>query len=187
MGLIGVGAHAVFTQNTVSAQTITAGTMNVTLSSTEVGVSGNNTATLTLPAVGPVNSSFTTGDQLVTITNNSNISVLEIESTPGQTNGGSPQSIAFAAEAYLCEVSSGEVIYNGLLSGAGPQAIAGTLAAGGTDNYSVNIYAGSEPTACGAVTAVGAPAVAGTSTAPSLDNSAEGGAIVPSMTVSYTG
>ena len=33
LGLVGAGAHAVFTQNTTSRQTITAGTMHVTLHS----------------------------------------------------------------------------------------------------------------------------------------------------------
>jgi len=52
LGLVGAGAHAVFTQNTTSAQTLTAGTMNVTLSS-DGGtiVSGNNTANLVMAPV----------------------------------------------------------------------------------------------------------------------------------------
>jgi len=195
LGLIGVGAHAVFTQNTVSSQQVTAGTMNVVLSSTAPGVGGNNTPTLTFENFGPTGSSFTTGDQLVTITNDSNISVNEIVSTPGDTydSSGGPTSAnsRLAAEVYLCEVSSGEVIYNGLLADAGAQAINGTLTAapgpGNTDNYIVNVYAGTETTACGSVVTVGAPAVLGLSTAPSLNNDAQGGVINPTMTVSYTG
>ena len=126
LGLVGAGAHAVFTQNTVSAQTITAGTMNVTLYSTDA-VGGNNTANLALANLGPTGSTFTTGDQLVTITNNAPFVVSEITATPGDTfdsSGGptSPNS-RLAAETYLCEVSSGEVIYNGLLSAAPAQGI----------------------------------------------------------------
>ena len=187
LGLIGAGAHATFTQNTVSSQKITAGTMNVDLSSPVAGVLGNNTPTLTFPAAGPENSTFTTGDQVVTITNNSNIPVSEVTSTPGDTVVASTANTAFAAQAYLCEVSSGVVIYNGPLSAAPAQAIAGTLAAGATDTYTVNIYAGTATTACGSVTTVGATAVSGTSTSPSLSTTAQGGVIDPTMTVSYQG
>lgn len=187
MGLIGVGAHAVFTQNTVSAQQINAGTMNVTLSSPNA--SGNGTASIQLPNVGPTGSSFTTGDEVVTITNQSSFPVNEITATPGDIHGGDGASIAFAAEAYLCEVSSGQVIYNGLLSAAPAQTINGTLAPAATDTYTVNVYAGnSETTACGAVVTPGSSAVSGVNPAAlSLDNSAQGGTIDPTMTVSYTG
>jgi hypothetical protein len=141
---------------------------------------------LTLNPLGPTGSSFTTGDQTVTITNEGNVGVNEITSTPSDIVAAGANNAALANEAYLCEVSSGQVIYNGPLASAPAQAIAGTLNPGDTDSYTVNVYAGSEPTACGAVTTVGAPAVAGTSTAPSLDNSAQGGVIDPTMTVSYT-
>jgi predicted ribosomally synthesized peptide with SipW-like signal peptide len=195
LGLIGAGAHAVFTQNTVSSQQIQAGTMNVTLSSTAAGVNGINTPTLTFANFGPTNSSFTTGDNLVTITNNSNIPVLEIVSTPSDTydssGGATSANSELAAQVYLCEVSSGEVIYNGLLADASAQGISGTLAPLGTDNYTVNVYAGnSVNTACGSVTSVGAPAPATDGPNPAatdLSNDAQGGVINPTMTVSYSG
>lgn len=184
LGLIGVGAHATFTQNTASDQQITAGTMKVVLS---VGPATSSSGpTVTLSPVGPVGSSFTTGDQTLTITNESNIPVSEIESTPGDSFASGAANQALDAEAYLCEVSSGEVIYNGPLHSAPAQAIAGTLAPNATDSYTVNVYAGNENTACGAVTTVGATATAGQSTAPSLNNDAQGGVIDPTLTVSYT-
>jgi predicted ribosomally synthesized peptide with SipW-like signal peptide len=203
LGLIGAGAHAIFNASTTSTQQITAGTMNVTLSSP--GAYGNNTPTLTFANFGPTNSSFTTGDNLVTITNNSGIVVKEIESTPGDTydSSGGPTSAnsRLAAEVSLCEVSYGPggtpayVIYNGLLSAAPAQAINGTLAGapgpGNTDSYLVNIYAGSTVnTACGSVTTVGAfaPAADGPNPAATdLSDDAQGGVINPTMTVTYTG
>lgn len=185
LGLIGVGAHATFTQNTVSSQQISSGHMKVVLS--QGPATDASGPTLTLPALGPVGSSFTTGDQTITITNQGNIPVNEILSTPGDTVGSGAASQALAAEAYLCEVSSGTVIYNGPLASAGAQPIAGTLAPSATDSYTVNVYAGSEQTACGSVTSVGASAVSGTSTAPSLTNDAQDGVITPTLTVSYTG
>jgi hypothetical protein len=190
-GLVGIGAHAVFTQNTVSAQTITAGTMNVTLYSA-LASSGNNTSTITLTSPPATNSSFTTGDQLVTITNNGNIPVLEVVSTPGVTNNGNGNSAIFQSEVYLCETSSNMVIYNGLLSAAPAQGIAGSLAVGGTDNYTANIYAGSGVSDCGGAAAFAPslviPAVNPVAvTAGGLSNTAQGGVIYPTITVSYTG
>jgi predicted ribosomally synthesized peptide with SipW-like signal peptide len=192
IALIGAGASAIFTQNTVSSQQITAGTMNVQLSTTVSGAGlSANGQVLTFAALSGVGSSFTTGDQTVVITNYSTFPVSEITSTPGDSydSSGGPGSAnsLFAGEAYLCEVSSGEVIYNGLLSAAPAQPINGTLAPGATDNYTINVYAGSETTACGAVTSVGATAVSGLSTAPTLVQDAQGGVIDPTMTISYTG
>jgi hypothetical protein len=190
VGLIGVGAHATFTTSTASAQTITAGTLNITLSSSDAA-SGNGSPSLTLAAVGPTASSFTTGDQLVTITNSGNVTAAELTATPGDTFDGSGGALSansrLAAEVYLCETSSGEVIYNGLLSAATLQDINGSLAPAATDNYTFNIYAGDVTTGCGSDTTVGSPAVSGTSSAPSLANDAEGGVINPSLTVAYSG
>jgi predicted ribosomally synthesized peptide with SipW-like signal peptide len=184
LGLIGVGSHAAFTQNTTSDQQITAGTMKVVVSKGPATPSSG--PTLTLAPVGPTGSSFTTGDQTVTITNQSDIAVNEITSTPSDNVLPGAANQALDSEAFLCEVSSGQVIYNGPLHSAPAQAIAGTLAAGATDSYTVNVYAGTEPTACGAVTTVGGTAAAGTSAAPSLNNDAQGGVIDPTLTVSYT-
>lgn len=184
LGLVGVGSHAAFTQNTTSDQQIQAGTMKVVLS--EGPANSSSGPTLTLSSVGPTGSSFTTGDHTITITNESNIPVNEIMATPGDNVAAGAANTALAGEAYLCEVSSGEVIYNGPLHAAPAQQIAGTLAATATDNYTVNVYAGTETTACGSVTSAGATAVSGPSTAPSLSNDAEGGVIDPTLTVSYS-
>jgi predicted ribosomally synthesized peptide with SipW-like signal peptide len=201
LGLVGAGAHAVFSQNTQSTQQITAGTMNVQLSTAVSGATlSNSNQTLTF-ALSTVGSTFTTGDELVNITNYSNIPVLEIEATPGDTyNGASTAATAFAGEVYMCEVSSANpgpnlVIYNGLLSAASAQEIAGTLAAypgpENTDWYIVNFYAGSTaPEACGGVTGVGDDAPATDEPNPAagdLGPTAQGGVINPSLTVSYSG
>jgi len=182
LSLIGVGSYALFTQNTVSSQHITAGTMNVVIS---MG-GGTGARTLAMPAVGPTNSTFTTGDQKVTITNKGTITVHEILAKPGVVASGGANA-ALAAQVYLCEVSSGTVIYNGPLRSARAQRIQGSLAPLATDDYTVNYYAGAVHTACGAVTRVGAHAVAGLSHAPSLTKAARGGVITATMTVSYTG
>jgi len=183
LGLIGAGAHAIFTTSTVSSQNITSGTLSVVLNG-PAGSGGQGTTSLTLPAVGPTPSSFTTGDQVITITNNGDIPASEITEAIGTTYPASD----LATQLSVCEVSSGTVIYNGLLSGAQyTQSIAGTIDPTFTDSYIVNIYAGSETTACGAVYTVGAPAVLGTSTAPDLNNLAEGETITVSVTLGYQG
>ena len=182
LGLIGVGSSALFTQDTVSSQKIAAGTMKVVIS---MG-GGAGAPTLALPAVGPTNSTFTTGDRKVTITNKGTITVHEIRAKPGVVASRGANA-ALAAQVYLCEVSSGTVIYNGPLANAPAQAIQGSLAPLATDDYTVNYYAGAVHTACGAVKQVGAHAVAGLSTAPSLTKAAQGGVITATMTLSYTG
>jgi len=178
IGLIGAGAAATFTQTTVSAQDVQSGSMNVVLSG--AGVLSNSDHTLTFALYGPTGSTFTTGDNLVTITNVGNISVQEIT-----------EQISWAGDAGLmgelsvCETSSGTVIYNGLLSGGlALQAIAGTLAPTATDSYTINVYAGNVTTACGAVTAVGATAVPGISTSPSL--TIQNKTVTISVTVGYS-
>ena len=186
VGLIGVGTHATFFASTTDNQQITAGTMNVTLSTTGAGAVGNNTSALTLGPVGPTGSSFTTGDQIVTITNHSNIPVNITSIGTGSTY---PTS-ALATELYICEVDPyGYVDYNGPLSGATsvPYGPGNPIAPLATEPMKMNIYAGNETTACGAVTHVGFLAVAGTSTSPSLGNGAEGQSIVVTVTTGFSG
>ncbi len=181
LALISAGAMATFTQTTQSYQQVTAGTMNVTLSGE--GVLSDSAHTLTFANFGPTGSTFTTGDKLVTITNSGDISVNEITSQIGVSGDAD-----LISQLYVCETSSGTVIRNGPLSAAlGVQAIVGTLAPTSTDAYTINVYAGNATTACGAVTAVGAPAVSGTSTAPSLPNAAQGLNATVSVTVGYSG
>jgi len=147
--------------------------------------------TTAVPTTAPT--SFTTGDALVVITNEGSLAVTGVTVTPGDSHdsSGSPTSASsvLAAEAYLCEVSSGEVVYNGPLSAAPSRTVPGALEPGTSDIYTVNIYAGSEPTACGDVftPAASAPAADQTSPAPVLGTAAAGGVIKPTFTVTYTG
>jgi hypothetical protein len=183
ISLIGAGVGATFNQTTQSSQKIQVGTMNVTLSG--AGALSNSDQTLTFATYGPTASTFTTGDQAVTITNNGDIPVLEIVATIGSSG-----DAALISQLYVCEVSSNQVIYNGLLSSAGSQGINGTLAAypgpNNTDGYIINVYAGNSTTACGAVVTVGQTAVAGMSTAPSLTDAVQGKNATVSLTVTYS-
>jgi predicted ribosomally synthesized peptide with SipW-like signal peptide len=217
LGLVGMGAHAVFTQSTTSQQDITAGTMNVTLySATASG--GNNTPSLTLASAGPETSTFmsTYG---VTITNNSNIPVNEIAYTltdPGAYANGA--SLALNNQVWACLYSNSPgnqwIYFNEPLTTAisyGQSAVIEPLAAGASDNYTLIIYAGTVNTGCGGVftgwsaapyTSAdgvviphsytsgipigGPPALGGNSASLSLDNSAQGGVITPTLTVDFS-
>jgi hypothetical protein len=186
LGLVGAGAHAVFTTSTSSAQTVSSGTLAVTL--TGNGTLSNGATTLTFAPLAKLGSSFTTGDELTTMTNTGTIAAKEITATTAASGNSNLE-----ADVYFCQVSSGEVIYNGPVAGAvalGTQSITGSIAVGSTDNNTINIYAGpTEPEACGAVTTVGAAAPSADAVNPaaaSLTNVDEGGTLSISLTVGYS-
>ena len=147
VGLIGVGAHATFTQNTTSSQTVAAGNLSVVLSAS--GASGNGTTTIGLPNVTNVGSSFMSTPDLITITNNGSLTANEINLQV--TNSGSS---ALNSEMYLCLYSDHAIVFNGLVSAdeaLGNMAVGGSVAPAGTDSYTAVFYAGNEPTGCGNV------------------------------------
>ena len=219
LGLVGAGAHAGFTQTTTSQQTITSGSLSVVLSApnTPCPTATSNCTSLTFPALGPVGSSFTTGDQEVTMTNVGTIPATEITFNLSAT----PSSV-LANEASMCVTSTGlgtngndYVLYNGPLSGGlnanwgqngDTLTIAGTTpvtnTAAPTDNYLINIYAGTTTTQCGgtftandvisnegtlANASTGATGTPGPSAAPTLQNGAEGGSVTLTATTTYQG
>jgi predicted ribosomally synthesized peptide with SipW-like signal peptide len=210
IALIGAGASATFTQNTTSSQTITAGTLNVDVSSP--GASGNGGQSITLPSTGYEPSSFMTS-YTVTITNNSNIPVNEIAYQLGDsTNNGT-----FEAETWTCLYSDGYIYFNEPLTtvvGYGQAAEILNIPVGGTDSYTLVVYAGpTEDTGCGSATTgysaspwtspdgqviphsytsgetyVGpAPTFGVNPAAASLTDPAEGGMLTPTFTASFEG
>jgi predicted ribosomally synthesized peptide with SipW-like signal peptide len=155
LGLIGAGAHAVFSQNTSSAQTITAGTMNVTVASTAAGTVGNGTQSITLPPTTAFESSSFMESYTVNITNNSNIPVNEIAYTlTDPTALANPANLAFDGEAWVCLYSDGYIYFNeplGVVDAYGETAEIDGLAPHDTDSYTLVTYAGpTENTGCGA-------------------------------------
>lgn len=198
LALIGAGATATFTQNTTSSQKITAGSMNVTLSAP--GASGNNTSSIALADVGPVNSTFTTPPTVVTITNNGNLPVTEIALQVGDTNNNG----TLQGEAWACFYSDGQLLVNEPLTtveGYGAATVGGAIAPGATDTYTFIVYAGSIDNGCGA-TFTGfsggaytgnepytgaAPTLGANASATDLTNPAQGGVLTPTLTVTYQG
>lgn len=211
LGLIGAGAHAVFTQNTTSSQTITAGTMNVTVFSP--GATGNGSQAITLPATGYEGSSFMTA-YTVTITNNSNIPVDEISYQLSDSNNNS----TLQTETWACLYSDGYEYFNEPLTTVESYGQAAEMLYGiaplSTDSYTLVIYAGtSENTGCGGaysgfswtpwtspggITLPGAywaaetysgaaPTLGANPAAASLTNPAEGGTLIPTFTAGFEG
>ena len=202
LGLIGIGAHATFTFSTSSGQTITEGTYDPTLvgscidgticpvdpSSGDLFSLTPDGTTLTFTPYSPTTSSFSTGDQEVTATNTGNLSVSAPTWAIGAIVGTDLKN-----EAYVCATSTGvgtddanTVLYNGPLSGftgtsyslsndvLSPSGTTATATSGPTDNFVVDVYAGSEQTLCGTNTAPGTAAMGGTSNAPALSSNVVG-------------
>ena len=226
LGFIGVGAHATFTTNTSSGQTITAGTSDPTLvgscvSGTNCPVDANsnlysvssNGTTLTFSPDTPSGPSFTTGDEQVAATNTGNLPLTDPTWNLNATVGP-----ALENEAYVCATSTGigtgnttYLLYNGPLSGftgtsysldgdiLSTTSTAATATSGPTDNFDVDVYAGSETTLCGTsftngtgvsggtgvTAAVGSMAASGTSTAPTLNSDSAGESVAISASFTY--
>jgi predicted ribosomally synthesized peptide with SipW-like signal peptide len=160
LSLVGMGTNAVFTAQTTSNQQITAGTVSVAISSPSspgCASASDGCQSLTLPPVGPTTSTFTTTDQTITVTNTGNIPLNELDLSFGVTNSGSD----LATQAYVCLGTTGTVP-GGPFSQISDDPLAGLVGAssihsgtplmvpGSTYTFLVNVYAGSETTACGA-------------------------------------
>jgi hypothetical protein len=190
LGLIGVGAHAAWTTQTTSAQTFTSAGMSVILNG-PAGSVGDGTASLTLPPISVNSSSFTTGDQLVTSTNNGTIPAYEDSFTVSSSYTGP----GLYSEMYVCITSTGIGVpsgyvwvgYNGPLSGVSTIGTGGSeLPVGATDNLIFNFYAGTEMTNCGSTTSEGIiPLSPGLSVSTPLDNTAMNQIITVTNTFDY--
>jgi hypothetical protein len=212
LGLIGIGAHATFTTNTASGQTITAGTYDPTLvgsciddttcpvdpSSSDLFTLSPDGTTLTFTSFTPSMASFSTGDQEVTATNTGNLPVSDPTWVIG-ANAGSD----LLSGAYVCATSTGVgtddtnvVLYNGPLSDfvGTSYSLSGdvlstngppTATSGPTDNLVVDVYAGSETTLCGSNTIAGTAATPGTSIAPTISGPAIGENVAVDVQLTY--
>ncbi len=159
LSLVGLGVGAVFTAQTTSTQQITAGSVSVAISSPSSATcpsASSDCASLALPTVGPVTSSFSTGDQTIIVTNTGTLGLSQLNLSFSLTNASSD----LAAAAYVCLGTTGTgssftQIYDGplagLVGGSYIQNGSPLLPPGSTYTFVVNIYAGSVSTACGSV------------------------------------
>jgi hypothetical protein len=154
LALIGVGAGATFTDSTASHQTITAGHLNVVVSSADSSVcptAASGCKELTLAPVGPVGSSFETPATIVTATNVGDIPATFDAIQMTETDNGTNESAALKNQMNVCIMShdpSGTWV-----EGNGPLATAlalnptvkengVVLAPGASFTYAVSFYAG---------------------------------------------
>ena len=175
MALIGAGASATFTDDIHAGQSIEAGDLNVSVRGPAGSSSSPDGKTVTLPPVGPVGSTFTTGAQRVFAMNSGNIGAHAVRLSAADSGG----TRSLRAEIYVKIVKwSGAngtgtdiVVFNDTLTNleATPISITGTVVRPGVwDQYDVTFYAGSDG-------------------APSLSNVSQGAVVVPTITVDYEG
>lgn len=195
LALIGTGAMATFTQDTTSIHPVTAGTMNVVLSTG----GGPQSQTLELPATGPTGSTFATTAYDVQIDNLGSVKANEVRIQLTDENNRQPADLALHDQMYACLYSNGYILFNQPLTVAeayGSIAV-GTQLIPPPDHYTLVLYAGSAFQGCGGPStsiANGAfqpngptlPGV-GTNTAASLNNDAQGGLVKVKVTISYEG
>lgn len=139
-----------------------AATQNVTAGQMNLGIDeAGGAKTYTLPATSPEASTFTTGPQQVTTRNNGNITANAIQLSASDNNN----NAALEQGLQVKIVSSGQTAYDGPLTGleASPIAIQGPVAPGATDPFTVEFYANDLPSA------------------------AQGGTVIPTITVTYSG
>jgi hypothetical protein len=226
LSLVDVGTHATFTTITFGSQSITAGVSSIALegsciNGTTCSVDSSNDlftlsasgSTLIFVADTPPDVSFTTGDEEITATNTGNLALSNPTWMLDATGG-----TALEGEAYVCATSTGigtnpanSLLYNGPLSGfigtsyalpgdtLSTSGTAATPTSGPSDNFVVDVYAGSEPTECGnnftngvglgggtgQSASVGSNAVPGVSEAPPLNPDASGESVAVSATLTY--
>ena len=102
---IGAGASATFTTSTASTQTITAGKVSMSLSAPNVPgctSAADHCHALTLPAVGPVGSTFETPATKVTMTNTGNIPTYFDAIQITASIGGNAASTALKNQMNIC-------------------------------------------------------------------------------------
>lgn len=181
LGLVGIGAHAIFTTSSTSSQTISAGTPQVVLSSTNaangcttiaiaVANPGTCAGTITLNPPPVFGSTFDTAASTVYATNTGNIPVTETSIQMGVVPSAVPADLALYNEASVC-VHNWDTSFGGSLGDNGwvevnaPLSVAVgrtpsvtenpvVIAPGSSINFSMEFYAGQDST-CGTVYSAG--------------------------------
>lgn len=169
--LIGAGATATFNDAVHADQSITAGTLNMTVRGPAGSTSDGKT--VTLAPVGPVSSTFSTGPERVLALNSGNIGAhavkLSASATGNQASLHREMFVKIVKWSGANGTGTNTVVYNNTLTFLedNPISITGpVIAPTGFDQFDVTFYAGSEG-------------------APSLTNPSQGGVVVPTITVDF--
>jgi predicted ribosomally synthesized peptide with SipW-like signal peptide len=161
--LIGAGATATFNDAAQSRQQITAGSMHMTISGP--ADSWTNGKILTLKTTGPVGSTFTTGPQLVTVTNEGDITSELVKLTVSAPTNNTALANGIRVTIQLPDTRV--PVYDGPLTGLATAASSGINGQRIADGKSMSAYV--------------------TFYANNLPNDAQGGVVTPTFTVDFTG
>jgi predicted ribosomally synthesized peptide with SipW-like signal peptide len=163
VSLLGVGVGASFTDAVSASQTVTAGSMNMGIDQ------AGGAKSYTLPAAGPEGSTFTTPETLVTTRNNGNITAnaITLSASDQNNNATLKNALQVVVKSYDGPNGTGNLVtaYSGPLRGLESAALAiqGPVAPGQSDPFTVSF------------------------SATNLDSAAQGGTVIPTITVSYSG
>jgi hypothetical protein len=200
---VGMGAGATFTDAVHANQTITAGTMHITVTSSAGTVSSDG-RTVTLPAFGPVGSTFETDQTLIRVHNSGNIPVTTAAFQLTETHGTSDASAALLNQMNVCIMSTDPSgtwtegngpLTTGVALHPSVKENAVVLQPGHSMTFSVGFYAGQDSTHCSQVSSDGTNTRAAWDgydggayhTPASLTPAAMGGVVTPSLEFSFTG
>lgn len=211
IALIGAGASATFTTATESSQTVTAGTIGMVVyaAGSDCPDATYNCTSLTLPAVGPVGSTFETPATVVYMKNTGYIPVSYKAIKMSETHPALPNADALRDQMNVCimgwDPSVGAWPGGAWVEGNGPLTAAVALGVaqngvvvqpGATTWYKVSFYAGQNSANCSSNVHSDGPNtllawdgyLGGAYTTPaSLTNAAQGGVVTPKLTFSFTG
>jgi hypothetical protein len=184
---VGLGAGATFTDATHSLQTISSGTIDVTLDGGAYST-GNGSKTITFADFLLNGSSFKTALMPITMKNNGTIAAnyVYFNITTQLPAVASAADTALRDQLNVCIWSptdtSGSMMFDGPVSafdaspgGKGLDLTGGSLQPQATDSYSVEFYAGNVSTKCGQ-SGYGA-----------LSQDAQGGSVATSVDITYEG
>ena len=206
LAAIGVGAGATFTTDVQASQTITAGTLDVSVSApgSDCLTAAAHCHSLTLAPVGPVGSTFETPATLVTMTNTGDIPATFDAIQMTETHGTADASLYLRNQMNIC-IQGQDDSGGPWVEGNGPFTTAITLhpsvkqngvvlQPGGVAYFWMSFYAGKDSSRCGTTISSGTNTRAiwtNTSgpyvTPPSLTADAMGGVVTPTLTYSFTG
>jgi hypothetical protein len=210
LAAIGVGAGATFTTDVQASQTITAGTLDVSVSApgTSCPDATYHCHALTLADVGPVGSTFETEATPVTMTNTGHIPATFDAIQISETDSNDGPSAHLRNQMNICiegrDASNGTgpnwVEGNGPLTTAialHPTVVENhvVLAPGQTAKFWMSFYAGKDSSRCGTMTSDGSTTTSnwvgrqghGYIMPPSLTSAAMGGVVTPTLSYSFTG
>ena len=205
LALIGTGAGATFTDAVHANRTVTAGTMNVQITDGDGGNVSADGKSVTLPPVGPTGSTFESDHHIITITNLGNIPATADAIQMTESHVGTANNNALFAQTNVC-IQSTDASGGPWTEGNGPLATAVALnptvkqnpvvlQPGQSMTFSVDFYAGQDPSYCNPISSDGSHTRAAWDgynggpyhTPASLTNAAQGGTITPTLTFSFTG